>query len=261
MSEHPKHGTEQTPTSHRTNKKGERRGIHRFAALIGFVMLLLAVVGVVSIVRDTVSLVQYMTDDTALRTELYDYVEPMLMQTPVENFTDINKTKQDAVLLGTFWRIAQDENIRILVEGVEAAVYELDDLGRMIVPMETVLRTWHSLFGQDAQFPYRTVGDPGTLFAYEYDEENAVYHIPAASDNIVYTSVVDSLTKKDGLYHLRVGIVPTVDLGYDYKGDVNPATVDKAAYFETYVIERTVGEQKEVSLRIVSVLTEEVAVQ
>lgn len=259
MSEHPKHGA--APVSHRTNKNGDRRGIHRFAALIGFIMLLLSIVGVVSIVRDTVSLVQYMTDDTALRTELYDYVEPMLMQTPVEAFDDINATKQDAVLLGTFWRIAQDENIRILVEGVEAAAYELDDLGRMIVPIETVLRTWHSLFGQDARFPYRTVGEPGTLFSYEYDEENATYHIPAVSDNIVYTSVVDSLTKKDGLYHLRVAIVPTVDLGYDYKGDVNPATVDKAAYFETYVIERTTGEQGELSHRIVRVLTEEVAVQ
>lgn len=258
MRDHPKHKAEQTPTSHRTNKKGERRGTHRYAALIGFLVVLLSLVGIVSIIRDSVALVRHLTDDTALRTDLYDYVEPMLMQTPVEAFDDINKTKQDAVLLGTFWRIAQDENIRILVEGVEAAVYELDDLGRMIVPMETVLRTWHSLFGQDAEFPYRTVGDAGSLFAYEYDEENATYHIPAVSDNIVYTSVVESLTKKGGLYHLRVAIVPTVDLGYDYKGDPNPATADKAAYFETYVIERTKGEQGEISHRIVRVLTEEV---
>ena len=249
------------PASHRVNKNGDRRGMHRYAAFIGFLVVVLALVGLVSIVRDSVSLVRYFTDDTALRTELYDYVEPMLMQTPVEAFDNINKTKQDAVLLGTFWRIAQDENIRILVEGVEAAAYELDDLGRMIVPIETVLRVWQGLFGQDAEFPYRTVGEAGTLFAYEYDEEKQVYHIPAASDNIVYTSVVESLTKKDGLYHLRVAIVPTVDLGYDYKGDVNPATPDKAAYFETYVIERTKGEQGEISHRIVRVLTEEVTVK
>ena len=258
MRDHPKHNADRTPTSHRTNAKGDRRGRHRFAALIGFLVVLLSLVGIVSIIRDTVAFVRHMTDDTELRTELYDYVEPMLMQTPVEAFDAINKTKQDAVLLGTFWRIAQDENIRILVEGVEAAAYELDDLGRMIVPMETVLRTWHSLFGQDAEFPYRTVGEAGTLFAYEYDEGNQTYHIPAVSDNIVYTSVVDSLTKKGGLYHLRMAIVPTVDLGYDYKGDPNPATVDKAAYFETYVIERTKNEAGGFTLRIVSVLTEEV---
>ena len=94
---------EKRPVTRRYNKHGKRRGKFAYAAPVGFLVSLLSIVGVIAIVLGVVRFVQKQTDDTALKEELYYYLEPLLLYSP-EPFDNAAKEEQDAFLNAAAYR-------------------------------------------------------------------------------------------------------------------------------------------------------------
>ena len=141
---------ENRPVTRRYNKRGKRRGKYAYAAPVGFLVSLLSIVGVIAIVMGVVGFIQKQTDDTALKEEIYYYLEPLLLYSP-EPFDNAAKTEQDAFLNAAAYRVMLAENIRMLREGAEYPKYPVDENYRIAVPVEEINASYAALFGKKAK--------------------------------------------------------------------------------------------------------------
>lgn len=223
----------------RYTARGRRRGRYRFAAPFGFCVLLLAAVGLVSLVVLGIRGIQHSQDDTPLRTELSDFLSPVMQYNP-QAFSDVNDTKQDALLLSAIWRVTDAERIREKRENTTVCSYQMDEMGRMLIPVSEIEESYATLFGPDAVPYHHNIGDEGS-FTFEYDKENGYYHVPLVSSPSTYVPVIDTLKKKGDTVVVRVGYVLSSKVGIDEKGNTVEPTADMADYFQDYTVKR-VGE-------------------
>ncbi|MBQ7088956.1 MAG: hypothetical protein IJN04_04860 [Clostridia bacterium] len=225
--------TEERPVTRRYNKRGKRRGKYAYAAPVGFLVSLLSIVGVVALVMSVVGFIQKQTDDTALKEELYYYLEPLLLYSP-EPFDNAAKEEQDAFLNAAAYRVMLAENIRMLREGAEYPKYPVDESYRIAVPVEEVKASYAALFGKKAKLSHRTIEDIGL----EYSEADECYYIPFAEQNSGYVFVIDKITKTSSKYEVRVGFVSVTDIKYDEHGQSIPPTAEQATHFQVYTLTR-----------------------
>ena len=74
-----------TESTNRYNKRGLRRGKYRYAAPLGAFVSLLSLVGVAAIVCGIIFGVRKATDTTALKEEMYYFLEPLMLYNPSTN--------------------------------------------------------------------------------------------------------------------------------------------------------------------------------
>ena len=173
----------------RYGKNGKRRGRFAFAAPLGFIMSILAVIGAVTVVSAGVQAVRNLTDDTALREEAYYFLQPLTTYNPTPEFSDVNEEDLDELLQAAVWRIINTERIRMLREKDDNTAYELDGNGRLIVAVKEVEDAYHYLFGNDAVLHNRSLEDDDL----EYSEKNACYYVPFNFTNSLYQPVIDTI--------------------------------------------------------------------
>lgn len=235
----------------RYTASGRRRGARTLAAPLGFCILLLAAVGLVSLIVSGIQAVERAQDTTALRAELEEFLLPVIQYNP-QAFDDVDETTQDAPLLAAIWRVTEAERIRQLRENTDVSAYAMDDLSRMLIPIEEIEASYAFLFGPDAVPRHHTIGDKGMSFTFEYDPDAGYYHVPNTSASSIYVSVLDTVKKKGDTLTVRVGYVLTTKLTRDEKGELMAPTPDMAEYFQLYTVRR----RSDDSLMLVSIADE-----
>lgn len=215
-----------------TTKKTSRRQ-SKSAFLVGLLMSLLSLVGVVALVMGGISWIRSATDTSALKEEVYYYLEPVMLYTPAP-FENVNETEQDNLLLASAYRVMQKEQIRMLREKDDTSTYAVDENGRIAVPVEEVMASYKILFGMDATFQHRTVED-GNL---EYSEADGCYYIPFETPNTGYKPVVLSIKNGWKSYKVRIGYVPITDIPLDEYGNEVEPTEEMATHFQTYTLQK-----------------------
>ncbi len=221
----------------RYGKNGKRRGRFAFAAPLGFIMSILAVIGAVTVVSAGVQAVRNLTDDTALREEAYYFLQPLTTYNPTPEFSDVNEEDLDELLQAAVWRIINTERIRMLREKDDNTAYELDGNGRLIVAVKEVEDAYHYLFGNDAVLHNRSLEDDDL----EYSEKNACYYVPFNFTNSLYQPVIDTIRRNGGDYAVKVAYVSVNDLKVDEHGENIDPTPDMASFSQVYVLRRTDG--------------------
>ena len=153
--------------------------------VVGAAALLLALIGLFTVLGWIVGLVRTALDDTDLRNEYRDRLYGMVMLDPVA-FDDY-----------------QVQN-----SGGSLDQYERDpDTGSALIPALEIDTYISNLLGPDYQV---TEGTFSTAeFVYQYDEEKQAYLVPVTSSVALYTPTVEKITKKDGQRIVTVGYVPT----------------------------------------------------
>ena len=227
------------PEAYQVVCRKKRRRRYRFAAPLGLLVILLALTGIIALAVLGIQAIRESQDDTALKTELMDFLAPVLEYSP-SPFTDINgeDAPKEALLQAAIWKVTEAERIRQLQEKDDTCVYPSDSEGRMIIPVEEITAAYASLYGPDAVPELVTIGEPGMSFTTEYYGENGTYHVPYSSSSSNSVAVADTLKKKGDTYMLRVGYVPGIDIGIDNKGNTIPPTPDMADYFQIYHLQK-----------------------
>lgn len=200
-------------------------------------MLLLAATGVVALVIFGVQAIQKSQDDTALREELMDFLNPVIQFIP-DPFEDVNDDPQDSLMLAAIWKLTDAERIRQIREKDDESIYPIDDEGFMLIPLKTVTDSYASLYGKDAVPQLKSIGEPDTFMYYEYDAENQTYRVPFSVSNSAYTPVLDTLKKKGDRYSLRIGYVSAENIGIDEKGNLVDPTPDQADFFQIFHVQK-----------------------
>ena len=222
------------PRTARSTKNGRRRGRRGYAAPLGALISLLAVVGVAALVFAAVAGIRRATDTTALREELYYYLEPLMVYNP-KPFSDITTEQQDAFLNAAAYKVVRAEQIRMLREGDENSRYPVDDQGRVAVPVDEMEASYRSLFGPDAPFENRTLAEDGLA----YSESDACYYAPFEALAVAYRGVVDTVRRSHGELIVRIAYVAINDIKLDEHGNEIAPTPDQASYAQTYTLVKT----------------------
>lgn len=217
---------EQKPAGHRRQS--------RSAFFVGFLMSMLSVLGVVSLVMGGISWIRSATDTSALKEEMYYYLEPVLVYTPAA-FENVNETEQDNLLIAAAYRVMQKEQIRMLREKDDTSIYAVDDNGRIAVETAVVTESYQTLFGPEAVLQHRSVEDSNL----EYSEADDCYYIPFETANTASRPVVFSIKNGWKTYEVRIGYVPITDVQMDEYGNEMDPTEAMATHFQTYTLQKT----------------------
>ncbi len=222
----------------RVDKNGQRRGKYRWAAPVGFLTTILAIVGVIAVVATGVGMVRELTDDTALRDEIAYFLQPLTAYNPIPDFDDVNEEDIDELLRAAVWRITEAERIRMLREKDENTQYELDNNGRLIVPVAEVEASYKALFGENAVLNNRTLGEDDV----EYSETNKTYFVPFNFVTSLHQPVIDTIRRSGNVYQVRIAFVSSADLEVDERGNTIEPTPDMAAFAQIFVLKRVDGQ-------------------
>ncbi len=169
---------------------------NKYAAPVGGIFLLLALVGLISVGIFCVRFTQGLLDNTQEKREFERIIYPVLMFDPVpfENAQDADPLM---LLQSSIWST---------LLGEKRDSYQENAIGWKIVPASDVDVACARLFGPEVQLEHQTI----TNFVdttYTYDEETRTYYVPVDGVTPFYTPSVQRVVKEGDVYTLDVGYV------------------------------------------------------
>lgn len=167
-------------------KMKKRRGTHKAAFPVGMLVILLAAVGVVTIVIAAVNGIGGAIEKNKNFDEYNKLLTPVVLIDP-DNFDDITKADMSQLINISIWSLLKSD--------ITPDRYDSNENG-MIIPQADVEAQFKKLFGTEIAPVNITVKGYGYEFA--YDADAGVYTIPLTGVVPIYTpKVVDKTTSSD----------------------------------------------------------------
>ena len=183
----------------------------RAAAPLGAVFIILAIIGLITVLGTCVSFTAKLLDNTGKKEEIGEFLKPVVLFDPVP-FSSVSEVDPMVIKRAAIWAALFDKDTQSL---------EYDDQRRVKVTASDVDVWAARLFGEGTTVTHETFSD--YFLQYEYVEESQAYYVPATSITDYYSPIVESITKKNGLYEVRVGYVaPGPLFGSDNREDAKP---------------------------------------
>lgn len=200
-----------------TERRERRRRKHRWAFPVGLIMVLLAIVGLCTVIFLCVQGVRDLSRSSrqAEYDEYQAFLTPIVMFDP-DAFDDLTQARPDQLI---------DCAIRALVTGnLEADQYRSGE-GTLIVPQADVEKEFVRLFGSDIAPEHQTVTGYGYQFA--YDAASGAYTIPLTGIEPLYTPRVEDVSVQGSTRIVTVAYIASNQWAQDENGDMIPTKADK----------------------------------
>ncbi len=195
-------------------RKHKRR---KHAAPIGGVYVVMALIGAITVVSLCMQLTSRVLDNSSTKTEIEDFIRPVVMFDPVpfENPIDIGR---DQLLLYSMWAN---------LIGEKRSSYIYNENGEMQVPASDLDVAAAKLFGPDVVLDHRSFGDYNN--SYYYDSQLGVYNLMVPSILDFYSPRVENIRRLEkDLYAASVGYLPPNNAwNVSYSGAGNSSTPEK----------------------------------
>lgn len=203
--------------------------------VVGGAALLLALIGLFTVLSWVVGLVRSALDQSSLYDDYRDRLYGMVMLDPVA-FDDVSSVDSGVFKQAAIWgTVYQVQN-----SGGSLDEYERDpDTGSALIPALEIDTYISNLLGSDYQFEEGSFST--SEFVYQYDEEKQAYLVPVTSSVALYTPTVEKITKKDGQRIVTVGYVPTSS--NSSTGELNLTAPTEPTKYMDYVFTR--GENRQ----------------
>ena len=183
----------------------EHARLHRRRArqTLGLLIAVLALVGIVTVVRAGVKGVATLFDDTQQKAEYEDRLEGLVLFDPlpfdgIENIDDL--TLREAAVWGCVYSIQETQG--------SFDNYNTDpDTEQLLLPSVEVDAYLARLVGPSFKLTHRSFEMEDMTI--EFDESSQCYRIPVTGTVGYYRAVVTKLFKRSGQLHVTVGYIPT----------------------------------------------------
>ena len=183
----------------------EHARLHRRRArqTLGLLIAVLALVGIVTVVRAGVKGVATLFDDTQQKAEYEDRLEGLVLFDPlpfdgIENIDDL--TLREAAVWGCVYSIQETQG--------SFDNYNTDpDTEQLLLPSVDVDAYLAKLVGPSFKLTHKSFEMDDMTVA--FDETTQCYKIPVTGSVGIFRATVTRLFKKDGLLHVTVGYIPT----------------------------------------------------
>ena len=196
-------------------RRERRRRKHRWAFPVGLIMVLLALVGIGTILFFCVQGIRSLANDTGKYDEYQEFLTPIVMFDP-DTFDDLTQARQDQLINCAIWAL--------LTSGLEPDQY-LSDSGTMIVPQADVEKEFVRLFGTEIKPEHQTIDGYGYQFA--YDAAAGTYNIPLTGVEPLYTPQVERVSRSGNTREVTIACVASNQWAQDRSGNMVPVVADK----------------------------------
>lgn len=212
--------------------------------IAGVVVLLLAVVGILSIISLLVGL---FGNDASKAEEYGEYADFLTWVVGVDpdSFDDITQANKEDLR-----NIALSS---LMTDDVKTGDYEITENG-LKVPAADVEAYYNQMFGTDNPIIHGDVVGYGYQFTYDKNEN--VYYVPLSGTTPTYTAQIESVEVSGDIVELRVGYVATGKVEVQADGSVKPVDPDKYA---DITIKKTDNGYQLISLNVVTMGEHEIA--
>lgn len=230
------------PVRYRHYTPDRRPGRHRLAAPLGFMVIILALVGIVSLVVSGWGMIKKATDDTPLKEDMAAFLEPVMLQNPAP-FTSVKQAASNpSCVKAALWQVTETERIRMR-QKKEDTRFQSDDSGRVLLSEKEVAEAFQALFGSDISPDTSLFSQKGDAFSVWYDKDKKQYHVPAFTASL-YQPVIGSIKKDGDTFLVKVGYVAQADMAVDEQGnDISP-TLEDASLFQQFTVVSSSGKYK-----------------
>ncbi len=198
-----------------TIEKKEKKKKAPFIA--GFIVLCLAVVGVISIVGSIVDLVAPKGDESKEYESYRSFLTWVVGVDPTP-FSDVTKADKNELLNIALCSLLQDNKT--------TASYEVTEKG-LVVPKKDVEKMYLSMYGSETTIVHANVVGYG--YEFTYDVGNEVYYVPITGVSPVFATRIESVKKTGGIIELRVGYIGVNNVEVKADGTLVAASPDKYA--------------------------------
>ena len=211
----------------------EHARLHRRRArqTLGLLIAVLALVGIVTVVRAGVKGVATLFDDTQQKAEYEDRLEGLVLFDPlpfngIENIDDL--TLREAAVWGCVYSIQETQG--------SFDNYNTDpDTEQLLLPSLDVDAYLAKLLGPGFKLTHRSFEMEDMTI--EFDDATQCYKIPVTGTVGYYRAVVTKLFKRSGKLHVTVGYIPTASADDSI---INPSSDTPTKYMD-YLFERQSG--------------------
>ena len=171
--------------------------------ILGAIALLLALIGLFTVLGWVVSALRTALDDSGRRASYADRLYGMVMLDPLP-FDDVSTVDpgvfKQAAIWGTVYEIQKN--------GGSLDQYERDpDTGSAMIPKLEIDTYISNLLGPD--YPITDGSFSTDEFVYQYNEEKQCYLVPVTSSVAQYTPEVEKISASGGKMYVTVGYIPT----------------------------------------------------
>ena len=224
----PKPKQENAPQTAKRKKSDKRRRKHSAAVPLGGLFILLALIGLITVVTLGVQTTENLIDNSKKKTEFGNFILPVLMFDPVP-FEDPNEMGDLALLRSSIWAAILENNER----------YAIGDGSMISVPQSDVDVACAMLFGDGVTLIHQSFED--YLSIYSYNADTKTYYVPVDA-TILYTPQVEEINRTGNLFELTVGyIAPDNQWIQQVKKEKSVPVPSK---YMIYVLEREDGEYR-----------------
>ncbi|MBQ6707505.1 MAG: hypothetical protein IJM97_00995 [Clostridia bacterium] len=172
----------------------EKRSIS--SLIIGFIVMLFAVIGVVVSIVFIVGKISDAADNSEKKAEYEAFLAPVVMNDPTP-FDDITLADTSQLIEASIWSLMGDN--------LSPDKYTYSD-GGILIPQSDVEKAFEKLFGNEVTPEHKTVNE-----YFVYDETQKGYLIPVTGVLPIYTPKVCSISKFSKITTLTVGYLRSSD--------------------------------------------------
>ncbi len=220
VAEEPKDTNEKKPFFPRASKIIAKRQ-HKYLAVIGGVLVALAIVGAIVIVSIAVRLTERIIANAGQKEKFERKIYPLLMFDPA-SFEDPSQLEEVFILKTALWAALLENK----------TVYSYDEQGMLIVPASDLDVAAKKLYGDSVALNHQTFSE-GYEYFYIYNEESGTYLVPVSDQTAGYTPKVAKIEKNGDVYTLIVGYVAPATLwNVSNDGSADDAAPDKYLYYD-----------------------------
>lgn len=176
------------------------RNKNKFAFPIGIIAVILAIVGLVTVINFSVRFVKSKTEHTAQKAEYEQMLKPVVMFDP-NPFDDLTKADNSQLLYAAVWALLMDE------EGVDKYSYSTGETIGIVVPQTDIEKYFTELFGNEIDIASLHSSIDMSAYDISYDAALKSYILPITGVDSAYIPEVESIKKQGTSVILNVGYI------------------------------------------------------
>lgn len=205
----------------RANKIIDSRRKHKYAAIVGAALIVLAIFGFVFVFSGAVSGFKRIIDNSAQKEAVEWKIYPLVMLDPT-TFDDPSQLDEVVLLKASLWSTLLNHRTE----------YKYDENGMLQVPASDLDVAAKNIFGDKVTLNHQTFSE-GYEFFYIYNEETSTYSVPVSGQTASYTPKIVKITKNGDIYTMIVGYVaPTTLWNMSEDGTSYESVPDKYVYYD-----------------------------
>lgn len=181
-------------------KDKKKNGKNKLAFPIGIVAIVLAVIGLVSVVRFAVDSIGRLGDDTEEKKQYEEMLLPVVMFDP-DPFDDLTHADISQLLNSAVWSLLMSE------EGTEKYPYSEGEVFGIIVPQEDIAKHFVKLFGNEIDIASMHGMIDMSAYDIVYDAALKSYILPVTGVESAYTPRVYEIEEQGSSVILSVGYI------------------------------------------------------